>query len=58
MYYFKGFMGSILHTGDFRFTNSMIYDNNILFPRDRVINKYKELWNNYNNIINNDAIYN
>jgi hypothetical protein len=54
MYYFNGFMGSILHTGDFRFTNSMIYNNKILFPKDKIINKYKDLWDIHNNNNNNN----
>lgn len=32
MILFKGYMGTILHTGDFRFNQSMIDDNPILFP--------------------------
>jgi mRNA degradation ribonuclease J1/J2 len=27
-------MGTILHTGDFRFNPKMIYENPILFPRE------------------------
>lgn len=32
MYLFRGYMGTILHTGDFRFNKNMISDNPILFP--------------------------
>ena len=32
MILFRGYMGTILHTGDFRFHQSMIEDNPILFP--------------------------
>lgn len=32
MLLFEGYMGTILHTGDFRFTNRMFEENNILYP--------------------------
>lgn len=34
MYLFKGKMGNVLHTGDFRFSEQM-FDNPCLFPRER-----------------------
>ncbi len=34
MLLFRGKMGTILHTGDFRFSESML-DNEILFPKNR-----------------------
>src|SRR5579884_1678968 len=34
MYLFKGKMGNVLHTGDFRF-NEQMFDNPILFPPER-----------------------
>lgn len=30
---FKGYMGTVLHTGDFRFHVSMITENEILYPK-------------------------
>jgi DNA cross-link repair 1B protein len=41
IYYFKGYMGTILHTGDFRYNPSMIYENGILFPKELILTKYK-----------------
>jgi len=32
MYLFQGYMGTILHTGDFRFSPKMITENSELFP--------------------------
>lgn len=29
---FKGYMGSILFTGDFRYNYEMVHENNIMFP--------------------------
>ena len=34
MYLFKGKMGTVLHTGDFRFSEAM-FDNPVLFPPER-----------------------
>lgn len=34
MILFRGYMGSILHTGDFRFCAEMIEENDILFPKE------------------------
>lgn len=34
MFLFRGYMGTILHTGDFRFNKTMITDNPILFPNN------------------------
>lgn len=39
MILFQGFMGTILHTGDFRFCERMIYDNEILYPKDNLMKK-------------------
>lgn len=33
MILFRGYMGTILHTGDFRFHISMIEENEVLYPR-------------------------
>ena len=32
---FEGFMGTILHTGDMRFKDSMVYDNTVLYPIEK-----------------------
>ena len=32
MLLFQGYMGTILHTGDFRFHNELIINNSILYP--------------------------
>ena len=32
MFLFRGYMGTILHTGDMRFNKWMILDNPILYP--------------------------
>jgi len=32
MFLFRGYMGTILHTGDFRFHQGMITENPILYP--------------------------
>jgi len=32
MILFKGYMGTILHTGDFRFDKRMLYENSLLYP--------------------------
>ena len=42
-------MGTLLHTGDFRFNTKMITQNTILFPTDLVMQKYKPLWEAYKN---------
>ena len=34
MILFKGYMGTVLHTGDMRFDEKLIYQNPILYPRD------------------------
>lgn len=36
MYLFKGFMGTILHTGDFRFEKRML-QNQFLFPNGKAV---------------------
>jgi DNA cross-link repair 1B protein len=33
MMLFKGYMGTVLHTGDFRFHISMIEENEVLYPK-------------------------
>ena len=33
MLLFRGYMGTILHTGDFRFHMSMIEENEVLYPK-------------------------
>ena len=35
MLLFKGYMGTILHTGDFRFTQSMLKDYSELYPLEK-----------------------
>ncbi len=32
MFLFRGYMGTIIHTGDFRFHQGMITDNPVLYP--------------------------
>jgi len=36
MILFEGYMGTILHTGDFRFTDKMFKEINILYPAHKV----------------------
>lgn len=42
MILFQGRMGTILHTGDFRYTNRM-FENPILFPMELRNDKYKQI---------------
>ena len=42
MILFRGYMGTILFTGDFRYNFSMITENHILFPPKIRLNAIKE----------------
>lgn len=42
MYLFQGKMGTILHTGDFRFTERM-FENPILFPKEKWNSQQKQI---------------
>lgn len=41
MFLFKGYMGTIFHTGDFRFHEDMILKNHVLFPKELRTSDFK-----------------